>query len=194
MVGKKLLLTIAGVTLLAGTSYAQQRRETHTHPVIHSPGSPGPRGPTPFERKVNPTWHDFQHHESDVRVHPRRNGNSFLPMPNSWRGDVHNFDRDRWGRGEWHHERHNGRFGWWWVIGPEWRAIFDLRSRAMPPANPSRSAGSCFHLPQCVIHSCSNLSSRTTRRMVRICAVSRTTSCGRISRTCRCFTRQFAGY
>ncbi|HUJ03881.1 MAG TPA: hypothetical protein VLW75_09610 [Rhizomicrobium sp.] len=120
MVGKKLLLTIAGVTLLAGTSYAQQRHETPTHPVIHSPGSPGPRGPTPFERKVNPTWHDFQHHESDVRVHPRRNGNSFLPMPNSWRGDVHNFDRDRWGRGEWHHERHNGRFGWWWVVGPEW--------------------------------------------------------------------------
>jgi len=46
-----------------------------------------------------------------------------------WRGgdwhdrDIHRFhERDfgRWRGGRWIHARHDGRFGWWWVVGPSW--------------------------------------------------------------------------
>jgi hypothetical protein len=46
-----------------------------------------------------------------------------------WRGgdwhdrDIHRFrehDFDRWRGGRWFHARHDGRFGWWWVVGPSW--------------------------------------------------------------------------
>ena len=25
-----------------------------------------------------------------------------------------------WGGGHWLHDRHDGRLGWWWVVGPSW--------------------------------------------------------------------------
>ena len=25
-----------------------------------------------------------------------------------------------WGHGRWVHDRHGGRLGWWWVVGPAW--------------------------------------------------------------------------
>jgi hypothetical protein len=25
-----------------------------------------------------------------------------------------------WHQGRWVHDRHNGRLGWWWVVGPQW--------------------------------------------------------------------------
>jgi hypothetical protein len=41
-----------------------------------------------------------------------------------WRDhDIHRFhehDFDRWRGGAWHHERHDGRLGWWWVVGSVW--------------------------------------------------------------------------
>ena len=40
-----------------------------------------------------------------------------------WRGDIHRFhDRDfaRWRGGRWHHGRHGGQVGWWWVVGGVW--------------------------------------------------------------------------
>jgi hypothetical protein len=27
---------------------------------------------------------------------------------------------DAWRRGNWRHEWHDGRFGWWWSVGPSW--------------------------------------------------------------------------
>jgi hypothetical protein len=27
---------------------------------------------------------------------------------------------EEWGRGRWVHDRHGGRLGWWWVVGPSW--------------------------------------------------------------------------
>ncbi len=33
---------------------------------------------------------------------------------------FHERDRDRWRGGEWHHGEHDGRFGWWWHVGPSW--------------------------------------------------------------------------
>ena len=40
-----------------------------------------------------------------------------------WRGDIHRsheHDIDLWRGGRWIHDRHNGRFGWWWVVGGVW--------------------------------------------------------------------------
>ncbi|HXC38725.1 MAG TPA: hypothetical protein VN667_07245 [Burkholderiales bacterium] len=40
-----------------------------------------------------------------------------------WAGDIHRFhehDLELWRRGRWIHDRHNGRFGWWWVVGGVW--------------------------------------------------------------------------
>lgn len=40
-----------------------------------------------------------------------------------WHGDIRHFherDLHRWRDGHWHHGRHAGRLGWWWVVGPAW--------------------------------------------------------------------------
>ncbi len=40
-----------------------------------------------------------------------------------WHGDItrfHEHDLQRWRGGHWSHDRHAGRFGWWWVVGPAW--------------------------------------------------------------------------
>lgn len=38
-------------------------------------------------------------------------------------GDIRHFDaRDRhhWNSGRWHRGHHDGRFGWWWIVGGAW--------------------------------------------------------------------------
>ena len=43
--------------------------------------------------------------------------------PPVWRGDIRHFDRHdfpRWRAGDWRHARHQGRLGWWWVVGGSW--------------------------------------------------------------------------
>lgn len=40
-----------------------------------------------------------------------------------WRGDIRHFeyhDARRWQSGAWRHGSHEGRLGWWWVIGGLW--------------------------------------------------------------------------
>lgn len=35
-------------------------------------------------------------------------------------GEVRHVDDDRWREGRWTHEWRGDRFGWWWVVGPNW--------------------------------------------------------------------------
>jgi hypothetical protein len=35
-----------------------------------------------------------------------------------WHGGWH--DHESWRRGHWEHGDHDGRFGWWWHVGPSW--------------------------------------------------------------------------
>jgi hypothetical protein len=38
-------------------------------------------------------------------------------------GDIRRFhegEYDRWRGGAWIHGEHDGRFGWWWNVGPSW--------------------------------------------------------------------------
>ena len=40
-----------------------------------------------------------------------------------WHGDIREFhtrDLPRWRAGYWHHGAHEGRLGWWWVVGGLW--------------------------------------------------------------------------
>jgi hypothetical protein len=40
-----------------------------------------------------------------------------------WHGHIerfHEHDWDLWRRGYWRHEFHDGRWGWWWIVGPIW--------------------------------------------------------------------------
>ena len=46
-----------------------------------------------------------------------------LAYDGHWHGDIHHFhehDMERWHSGYWANRFHDGRNGWWWVIGPEW--------------------------------------------------------------------------
>lgn len=54
--------------------------------------------------------------------------------------DIHHFnDRDfaRWRGGRWAHSWHDGRLGWWWVVGPDWyfypRAVYPYPNPYVPP-------------------------------------------------------------
>jgi hypothetical protein len=54
--------------------------------------------------------------------------------------DIHRFhehDFDRWRAGRWFHGRHEGRSGWWWVIGPNWyfypAPVYPYPDPYMPP-------------------------------------------------------------
>jgi hypothetical protein len=43
--------------------------------------------------------------------------------PPGWHGDItrfHEHDWALWRDGRWAHERHDGRLGWWWVVGGTW--------------------------------------------------------------------------
>jgi hypothetical protein len=43
--------------------------------------------------------------------------------PPQWHGDIerfHEHDWRIWRYGRWAHTRHDGRLGWWWVVGSSW--------------------------------------------------------------------------
>src|SRR5690349_13141375 len=37
-----------------------------------------------------------------------------------WHGGFHHRDIDYWHHGHWNHGWHDGRIGWWWVLGGAW--------------------------------------------------------------------------
>jgi hypothetical protein len=148
MSAKHLLLAIASAALMVTSALAQHHGGTGgsmgasspsggSYGASHASGGPHgtsgyphggargsmgvPRGTSGYPHgTVNPTWHDFSHNAPPVRVNPHRYGSSVLPTPNRWRGNIGSFDRNRWSRGQWRHERHGGRYGWWWIVGPDW--------------------------------------------------------------------------
>lgn len=45
------------------------------------------------------------------------------PPHRHWRGNHHHshyHDHPRWRDGHWHHGKHGGRFGWWWITAGTW--------------------------------------------------------------------------
>lgn len=65
--------------------------------------------PTLIDAALADDHGQFRRHERDHR--------------DGWRGDIHRFhERDfyRWRSGHWRHGRHDGRLGWWWIVGGVW--------------------------------------------------------------------------
>jgi hypothetical protein len=55
-------------------------------------------------------------------------------------GEIRNFhehDLERWRGGAWMHGMHDGRFGWWWQVGPTWyfyaAPVYPYPDPYMPP-------------------------------------------------------------
>jgi len=70
-----------------------------------------------------------EHHERD-----RGHGGE------GWHGDIrgfHDHDFERWRGGRWIHGEHEGRFGWWWNVGPTWyfysQPVYPYPDPYLPP-------------------------------------------------------------
>jgi hypothetical protein len=57
--------------------------------------------------------------------------------------DIHRFherDFNHWRAGNWQHGRHDGRVGWWWVVGGVWyfypAPVYPFPDPYVPPAPP----------------------------------------------------------
>jgi hypothetical protein len=95
-------LCIVSIALVAPSlpASAQQGFETH-------------RLPAQNDLTVNPTPRRAPASSPSTRsVHGR------LPLHNF--GGHTYYGKLAWNRGRWHHEKHNGRFGWWWDVGGIW--------------------------------------------------------------------------
>jgi hypothetical protein len=51
--------------------------------------------------------------------------------------DFHRHDYDRWRGGRWYHGHHDGRLGWWWVVGGFWyfynQPVYPYPNPYLPP-------------------------------------------------------------
>jgi hypothetical protein len=59
-------------------------------------------------------WHHHDEHHED---------HGFRGDDRPWRGDIHHFheyDYDYWRGGRWFNGFHEGRSGWWWIVGGFW--------------------------------------------------------------------------
>ena len=63
------------------------------------------------------------------------------PRP-QWHGDIsrfHEHDWNLWRGGRWAHARHDGRMGWWWIVGANWyfysSPVYPYPSPWEPPAS-----------------------------------------------------------
>jgi hypothetical protein len=65
-----------------------------------------PQGEVPGNRSVTP---------------PRgfKGGRMTIPEPNNDGFHARPTERS-WRKGHWYHGSHRGRFGWWWITGPQW--------------------------------------------------------------------------
>lgn len=68
---------------------------------------------------------------ADERKH---RGGRELERKSTWHGEIgrfHEHDMNVWRSGRWHHGRHDGRLGWWWVVGGIWYS-YPIRVQPFP--------------------------------------------------------------
>jgi hypothetical protein len=92
-------LTMAVALSGAGvlSAWSQDHQDFDHHPGGGPHGHPGPGVHPGF--RGGPGFHDFRGHD-------------FAHFTST--------ERALWVGGGWHHEWHNGRFGWWWAVGGVW--------------------------------------------------------------------------
>lgn len=65
-----------------------------------------------------------------------------------WGGRIEHFERhdmNRWRGGNWHHGRHNGHLGWWWVVAGIW---YFYPERVYPYPDPYRPSVVVLNPPE----------------------------------------------
>ncbi len=129
---KQAALVLSLSLALAGTTGLSAWADDH-----HDHG-PGPSGHSAGPAHPGPTFHPSPVHPGPTG-HPGpalRTGPAFRTGPggvhtavrgagrHDFRGhDFAHFsvaERSAWSHGGWHHEMHNGHFGWWWAVGGLW--------------------------------------------------------------------------
>ncbi|MGG1944144.1 hypothetical protein AB1286_04960 [Trinickia sp. NRRL B-1857] len=81
--------------------------------------NPGPAGAPRFDQQHAQHMATHVVPGRPIEQAPR----AFGAVPAPYRGDMHRFvDQDAhvWRTGRWHHSHHDGRIGWWWVVGGLW--------------------------------------------------------------------------
>lgn len=81
--------------------------------------NPGPAGAPRFDQEHGRHMAPHVVPGAPIAQAPR----AFGAVPAPYRGDMHRFvDQDArvWRGGRWHHSHHDGRIGWWWVVGGLW--------------------------------------------------------------------------
>ena len=100
--------------------------------------------------------HYYEHHDMGRHEHHE-----------VWHGDIHHFherDFDIWRSGHWMHARHQGSFGWWWVVNGVWyaypTAIYPYPDPYTPPVilvpPPQAAIAPNSPAPEQVWYYCSN--------------------------------------
>lgn len=77
-------------------------------------------------------WHDQAHTRRGMRP---------VDWDRHWHGDIHHFhdyDLNYWRGGHWFHGHHEGRLGWWWILGDGWyyypAPVYPYPNPYTPPA------------------------------------------------------------
>jgi hypothetical protein len=116
-------LVVMSASLCVVPAQAQEHRGTGGgggHGGVRGGHMPGARPPAP--PRGRPPAGPF--HGPGLSTRGFRGGPAARTAPNNFRGrDVGRFtrrERQNWQRGYWHHEWHNGIYGWWWAVGPFW--------------------------------------------------------------------------
>ena len=154
MSAPRLVLLLAGACLLATPLFAQNRSgpggtQGGQHAGAVTGGTRAMPNNAAATRGVAPRvggsrgpveWGSFHHDAAPARISPHRYGTTNLPMPNRFRGNFNNFNTGSWNGGQWRHLSHNGRLGWWWVVGPDWyyynTPIYPYPDLYTPPGLP----------------------------------------------------------
>ncbi len=85
--------------------------------------------------------------------HGRHHGRGIEHGPR-WHGEIgrfHEHDIQVWRGGRWYHGRHNGRMGWWWLVGGIWYfypyPVYPYPDPYLPPAFllPPTSSGYWYY-------------------------------------------------
>src|ERR1700722_14614698 len=97
--------------------------------------------------------HEHDGHERDGHERDRREHGDH--RAEGWHGGeiehFHEQDLGRWRGGNWVHGEHDGRFGWWWNVGPSWYSyaapVYPYPDPYLPPvaAAPPPSGGQYWY-------------------------------------------------
>lgn len=129
--GRALAVVLLAAATVAGTvSSASAEERWRRHEDRHEEWGPGPG-----------------HHGPDRFVPPPRH----MPAP-EWRGDIHRFhehDIVVWRGGNWWRGAHDGRNGWWWIVGGVWywypKPIYPFPDPYRPPQVSAPSGEAWFY-------------------------------------------------